>query len=129
MMTDSLADMLTRIRNALMMKHEQVTLPYSQLKEAVAKILAGVGYLRSCEVVGSGVQKALVLQLKYLSNGVAAITRLSRVSKPSRRVYLGYQDLKGKGMGIQILSTAQGILSDGEARQKKVGGEILLEVY
>lgn len=130
MMTDTLSDMLTRIRNALRMKHEQVTVPHSRLKEAVARILSKGGYLGSLEVLGEGTRKTLVLQLKYLPDGTSAITRVNRVSKPSRRVYLGYPDLKGYrgGVGIQILSTSKGILSDGEARGKKVGGEILLEV-
>ncbi|MBI4125190.1 MAG: 30S ribosomal protein S8 [Deltaproteobacteria bacterium] len=131
MMTDPLSDLLTRIRNALMMRHEQVTIPHSKLKESVGKILSAEGYISGLEVVGKGTQKALVLQLKYLPDGAGAITNLSRVSRLSRRVYLSYKDLKPfrGGLGTQILSTSKGILTDGEARKQKVGGEILLELW
>lgn len=131
MMTDPISDMLTRIRNALMMKQEQAVIPYSKLKEQVARLLAEAGYIQSVEVAGEGTQKALICQLKYLPEGTSAITGIARISKPSRRVYRGYEDLKGfrGGLGLQILSTSKGVLTDVQAREQKIGGEVLLEIY
>lgn len=131
MMTDPIADMLTRIRNALMMKHEQVTIPYSKLKEAVLKILAESGFLKGYEVLGESIRKQLAVQLKYDGEGKGVIADLQRVSKPSRRIFSAYEDLKPyrRGFGVQILSTSKGVLSDEEARRQKVGGEILMEIW
>ena len=130
-MTDNIADMLTRIRNALMMHHEQVTVPYSKQKEAVAKILQKEGFLRGVEVLGEKTKKSLVVALKYLPDGTPTISDLKRVSKQSRRVYCGYEDLTElrSGMGVRILTTSKGLMSDQEAKEKKMGGEILLEVW
>lgn len=131
MMTDLIADLLTRIRNALAMKHAQVAVPHSRIKEAVVKILQREGYLAGYEVIGKEPKASLVVQLKYLPDGTAAIANLERISKPGRRVFCGYEELKPvrAGMGTKILTTPKGILSDAEARNQKVGGEILLEVW
>lgn len=130
-MTDNIADMLTRIRNALLMKQEQVVVPYSKLKEGVAKLLCREGFLRGVEVAGEKTKKSLVLRLKYLADGSPVITNLKKISHLSRRVYSGFEDLKPfrSGMGVRILTTSKGILTDEEARQKKLGGEVLLEVW
>lgn len=131
MMTDPIADMLTRIRNALLMKHEQVTVPYSRMKEAVLKIIAETGFIKGYEVLGESIRKQLVVQLKYAGDGKGVIANLKRVSKPSRRIFSAYEDLKPyrRGFGVQILSTSRGVLSDEEARRQKVGGEIIMEIW
>ena len=131
MMTDPIADMLTRIRNALMMKHKQVTVPYSKLKEAILKIVAETGFIIGFEVIGESIKKQLVIQLKYSEEGRGSIAFLGRVSKPSRRIFSGYEDLKlyRQGLGVQILSTSKGILSEADARKHKIGGEILMEIW
>lgn len=130
-MTDPIADLLTRIKNALRMHHEQVAIPHSKLKEAVLRILKQEGFIHGHDSVGEGIQKSLVVQLKYLSNGAPAITTLKRLSHLSRRVFAGYKELKPlrSGFGLRILSTPKGVLSDTEARDKKLGGEILIEVW
>lgn len=131
MMTDPIADMLTRIRNALLMKHEQVTVPYSRMKEAVLKIIAETGFIKGYEVLGESIRKQLVVQLKYAGDGKGVIANLKRVSKPSRRIFSTYEDLKPyrRGFGVQILSTSRGVLSDEDARRQKVGGEIIMEIW
>lgn len=131
MMTDPLSDMLTRIRNALMMKHSQVTIPYSKLKEAVLKVVEDCGFVKGYEVLSEGIRKQLVVQLKYSESGQGTIAALRKVSKPSRKIFSGYEDLKPyrRGLGVQILSTSKGILSDEEARKQKVGGEVLMEIW
>lgn len=131
MMTDTIADMLTRIRNGLLMHQEQVTVPYSKLKAGIASLLHREGFIRGVQVVGEGLKKSLVLEMKYLPDGSAIITSLKRVSKISRRVYCSHEKLKPSrsGMGVLILTTSKGILSDREAKSQKIGGEVLLEVW
>ncbi|OGQ47973.1 MAG: 30S ribosomal protein S8 [Deltaproteobacteria bacterium RIFCSPLOWO2_02_FULL_46_8] len=131
MMTDPLADMLTRIRNAIMMRHEQVTMPHSRFKESVLKVLKKEGFVVDFETVGSGTKKALVVALKYATDGTAAITNIRKVSKPGRRFFGGYQELKPfrGGLGVRILTTSKGVVSEAEARNQKLGGEILVEVW
>lgn len=131
MMTDSTSDLITRIRNALMMQHAQVTIPYSRLKESVLKILQQEGYIQNIEILGEGVRKMLVVGLKYAADGSPVITSLRKVSKPSRRVYRGTSDIKAfrRGLGLKIITTSKGLLSDGQARKQKVGGEVLIEVW
>jgi len=131
MLTDPIADMLTRMRNALMMRHEQVNVPHSRLKEGVLKILKQEGFINGYEVLGEKTKKMLVVQLKYTSDGKAVITTLRKISKPGRRSFSGYENFKSyrEGMGLKILTTSKGLLSDHEARKQKVGGEILVEVW
>ena len=131
MLTDPLADLLTRIRNANLMRHEQVTIPYSKLKEAVVKILVQEAFVRSYEVVGEKTKKSLAVSLKYSASGEPTITMLRKMSRPGRRLFSGCEEMKPyrDGMGLKIISTSKGVLSDNEARKLKVGGEILVEVW
>lgn len=130
-MTDTLADMLTRIRNALLMRQAQVVVPYSKLKAEVLRVLQREGFIQSFETVGEKTKKQLVLALKYLPDGNPAMTNLKKVSLVSRRVFAGFEALKPirSGLGVKILSTSKGIFSDAEAREKKIGGEVLVEVW
>ena len=131
MMTDPIADMLTRIRNANRALHESVTMPSSNLKEEIAKILAAEGYIEGYEVKAAGVKRDLVLKLKYQPDRSRVIRGLQRVSSPGRRVYRGAGELprvKG-GLGVVVVSTSQGLLSDREARRRRLGGEIVCEVW
>lgn len=131
MMTDPIADLLTRVRNALQMRHSQVALPHSNLKEEVVALMKKEGYLRGFEVVGEGTKKMIVMELKYLRDGRSAIQTLKRVSKPSCRLYRGYEKLAAKRSewGMRIVTTSAGLLTDSEAIAKKMGGEVLLEVW
>ena len=131
MMTDPIADMLTRIRNGVAVGMPSVDVPYSRLKHAVAKALAEEGFLVQFEVIDGEPRKNLRIQLKYGPDGEKAIQSLQRVSKPGRRIYLGVEDLKPVlgGMGVRVLSTSRGVMSDRVARVKRVGGEVLCEVY
>lgn len=131
-MTDPIADMLTRIRNGAMANHETVDMPWSRLKEAIAKVLVEEGYVRQfrrVQVEGQ-VQDTLKVHLKYDRNNQPVISELKRVSRPGRRVYLGYKDIHPvrKGLGTHILSTPKGIVVDREAVKAKVGGELLCSV-
>ena len=129
-MTDPIADMLTRIRNAFMAGHDQVQVPGSVIKGEIARVLAEEGYVESCETTEEGVKKTITIKLKYGSDGKAAIEEIKRISKPSRRVYVGKDDIprvRG-GMGISILSTSSGIMTGVAARNQKIGGEILCTV-
>ena len=129
-MTDPIADMLTRIRNAFMAGHDQVRIPGSGIKGEIARVLAEEGYVESYEVTEEGVKKTITIRLKYSSDGKAAIEEIKRISKPSRRVYVGKDDIprvRG-GMGISILSTSSGIMTGVAARNQKIGGEILCTV-
>ncbi|MEO0116631.1 MAG: 30S ribosomal protein S8 [candidate division WOR-3 bacterium] len=128
---DPIADMLTRIRNALMRGKPEVKFPYSKIKLEIARILLEEGYINNFQVSGEGVKKEIVILLKYTLDGKPVISELKRVSRPSRRVYAGYREIPkvAGGLGIAILSTPKGILSDREARRQKVGGEILATVW
>lgn len=131
-MTDSIADMLTRIRNALTAKHDTVTVPASKVKVAIADILVREGYVKSYEIAENGVQNDIVITLKYSPvKGQKVVTALKRVSKPGLRVYAGVDDIPKvlNGMGIAILSTSKGILTDKEAKAQHVGGEVLAYVW
>ena len=131
MMTDPIADMLTRIRNAKIVAKPEVSMPASKLKEEIAKILVSEGYANGYDVSGEGAQRELVLRLRYQGKRVPAITGLRRVSKPGLRVYKGADDLPRVegGLGVAIVSTSQGLLPDREARRRRLGGEILCEVW
>ena len=129
--TDPVADMLTRIRNANSAKHETVDVPASNLKKAIAKILLDEGYIKSYEVVEDGTQGVIRIQLKYLAGKEKVISGLRRVSKPGLRVYAGADELPRvlKGLGIAIISTSKGVMTDKAARANHVGGEVLAFVW
>jgi small subunit ribosomal protein S8 len=128
---DPIADFLTRIRNAHMAKHETVEIPHSRMKAEIARIFKEEGYISDISEKGSGAEKRLVVQLKYGPDGQRAIAGLRRMSRPGRRVYRKQKDIPRvlDGLGVAILSTSQGILTDHEARRMGVGGEILCFVY
>ena len=131
-MTDPMADMLTRIRNALTVKKEKVEIPASKLKIDIANILVKEGYIQACEVIEAKPQNSIVLTLKYAQNkNLKVITGLERVSKPGLRVYADVNNIPKvyNGLGIAILSTSKGILSDKEARAMNVGGEVLAKIW
>ena len=129
--TDAIADMLTRIRNANSAKHDTVDVPASNLKKAIAKILLDEGYIKSYEVVEDGTQGVIRIQLKYLAGKEKVISGLRRVSKPGLRVYAGADELPRvlKGLGIAIISTSKGVMTDKAARANHVGGEVLAFVW
>ena len=130
--TDAIADLLTRIRNALTAKHETVEVPASKIKVAIAEILVKEGYVKGFEVVDGAVQNNIVITLKYAPvKGQKVVTGLKRVSTPGLRVYAGVDNLPKvlNGMGIAILSTSKGILTDKEAKAQHVGGEVLAYVW
>jgi small subunit ribosomal protein S8 len=128
---DPIADFLTRIRNAQMAKHASVEIPHSRMKAEIARIFTEEGYVGGFSVVGSGAQKALVIDLKYGPEGQRAIAGLRRMSRPGRRVYRKQKDIPRvlDGLGVAILSTSQGVLTDHQARSRGVGGEVLCFVY
>ena len=130
-MTDTIADMLTRIRNALVVKHETVEVPASNIKKEIAKILLQEGYITSYEVVEDGVQGKIVITLKYGPNGEKVISGLKRISKPGLRIYAGCDELPRVlgGLGIVIVSTSKGVMTDREARKLGIGGEVLAYVW
>ena len=129
--TDPVADMLTRIRNANTAKHATVDVPASNLKKAIAQILLDEGYIKSFEVVEDGTQGIIRIQLKYLAGNEKVISGLRRVSKPVLRVYAGADELPRvlKGLGIAIISTSKGVMTDKKARANHVGGEVLAFVW
>lgn len=129
MITDPISDMLTRIRNAYLVNKAEVRIPYSNMKMAIAKILAGEGYVAGIEKVENGFDE-IRISLKY-KNGNSAINSIKRISKPGRRHYAGYRELPNvqSDYGIAIISTSQGVMSNKEARKRKLGGEVLAEVY
>jgi small subunit ribosomal protein S8 len=131
MMTDPIADMLTRIRNALLIERPFVDIPASKLKVGIAAALQREGFIWDYEVIDQAPQNVLRVNLKYGPNGERVIQHLSRVSKPGRRHYAGVRNTQEilQGMGISILSTNAGILSNREAKAKNVGGEVLCQVY
>ena len=129
--TDPVADMLTRIRNANTAKHESVDVPASNLKKAIAEILLEEGYIKSYQVVEDGTQGIIRIALKYLPNKEKVISGLRRVSKPGLRVYAGADELPRvlRGLGIAIVSTSKGVMTDKQARAAKVGGEVLAYIW
>jgi small subunit ribosomal protein S8 len=130
MMTDPIADMLTRIRNGTMARHDRVELPHSKLKERVAVVMKAEGYLDDVRV-GEEEPKTLTVVLRYGRDRQSAIDGLRRVSTPGRRVYVPHDRIQRvcSGMGISILSTSRGVMTDREARRQRVGGELLCEVW
>jgi small subunit ribosomal protein S8 len=131
MMTDPIADMLTRIRNAVRVERPHVDIPLSKLKRGLAEVLKREGYIWDWEEMPDQPRGHLRVHLKYGPNGERIIRRIRRVSKPGRRVFKGSDLLKPVlgGLGISILSTSRGVISDREARQRRLGGEVLCEVW
>jgi len=129
--TDPVADMLTRIRNANTAKHETVDVPASNLKKAIAQILLDEGYIKAFSIVDDGTQGIIRIALKYLTGKEKVISGLRRVSKPGLRVYAGADELPKvlKGLGIAIISTSKGVMTDKSARANHVGGEVLAFVW
>ena len=129
--TDPIADMLTRIRNANSAKHDTVDIPASNMKKAIAQILVDEGYIKSFTVEEDGKQGIMDIQLKYGPNKSQVITGLRRVSKPGLRIYTSCEDMPKvmKGLGIAIISTSKGIMTDKDARKANVGGEVLAFIW
>jgi small subunit ribosomal protein S8 len=130
-MTDPIADMLTRIRNANMAYKDEILVPSSSVKERIAEILAREGYLAETSVGGEGKDRAITIRLKYGPNRERTISGLERVSKPGRRVYAGKESIPRVlgGLGIAILSTSRGLLTDRQAKKQGVGGEVLAYIW
>jgi small subunit ribosomal protein S8 len=131
MVNDPIADMLTRIRNASLVKQKQVVMPSSKIKESIAQILQDEGFIDAFAVSDEKPQGRLVLRLKYTAQGRPVITGLQRVSKPGRRYYSGAKDIPWvrSGLGINIVSTPKGLMTGRKARREKLGGEILCNVW
>ncbi len=130
-MTDPIADLLTRIRNGQLARHEKVTLPWSVMKEGVARALASEGYVRDVVVGGEATKRSLTVLLAYTESGEPVISGVRRVSKPGLRVYSSVRNIPSvrSGYGISVLSTPAGLLANREARRRKVGGEVVCEVW
>lgn len=131
MLTDPIADMLTRIRNANMALHDVVRMPTSKLKVGVAKVLVDEGYISGYDVEGDGPKSELVVRLKYDAQRRRVLTGIKRISKPGRRVYADRDSVPKVlgGMGVSVLSTSQGLMTGQEARRRGIGGEILCSVW
>lgn len=129
--TDPIADMLTRIRNANNARHTTVDIPASNMKKAIAKILLDEGYVKNVEVIDDNIQGVISITLKYGENKQKVLTGLKRVSKPGLRSYASKEELPKvlKGLGIAIISTSKGVMTDKEARRQNVGGEVLAFIW
>ncbi len=129
--TDTIADMLTRIRNAKAMRYTEVSVPASKLKEELARILKEEGFIEDYKIVEKDVQKTIVLTLKYGKNKESVITGLKRISKPGLRVYVKSGEVPKvlNGLGIAIISTSHGIMTDKEARKQNLGGEVIAYIW
>lgn len=129
-MSDPIADMLTRMRNASLREHKQVSIPLSSIKENIAKVLKSEGFINDYSVQDTAVGKELVVSLRYSVKGEPVIRNIARISKPGLRVFKGFNTLKPvlNGQGIYILSTSKGILSDIECKKMKIGGEVICVV-
>ncbi len=130
-MTDPISDLLTRIRNAILAQHDRLDVPTSRLKESMSDVLKREGYIEDYEILEAEPQGVLRIFLRYSDEGVPAIRRLARVSKPGRRVYRGADGIKPvlNGLGVAIVSTSRGLLTDRQARAERIGGEILCELW
>lgn len=130
-MTDPIADMLTRIRNANTVKHETVDVPASNIKKELARILLEEGFIRGYDVIEDGKQGVIRIQLKYGQEGERVISGIKRISKPGMRIYANACEVPKvlNGLGIAIVSTSKGILTDKQARQNNVGGEVICYVW
>ncbi len=129
--SDPIADLLTRIRNGLGARHGEVRVPHSRVKARIAEILMTEGYLDEVEVIAAPIQSEIRIRLKYTNNREPVIKGIKRVSKPGLRVYASRQDLPRVqgGLGIAVVSTSKGLMTDKEARRQKVGGEVMCEVW
>ena len=130
-MSDVIADMLTRIRNANDAKHATVDIPASNMKKSIADILVNEGYVKSYQVIDDGKQGTIRVTLKYAGNKQKVLRGLKRVSKPGLRIYAGYEDMPKvmNGLGIAIVSTSKGLMTDKQARAGKIGGEVLAFIW
>ena len=128
---DPIADMLTRIRNAQVAKHDSITMPASNMKKSIAKLLHEEGYIKSYEFIDDGLQGSIKITLKYLDKKQPVIVGLKRISKPGLRVYAACEDLPKvlDGLGIAIISTSKGVMTDKAARKENLGGEVLCYVW
>ncbi len=131
MMNDPVSDMLTRIRNASMVRAKDVPMPMSKLKFAIAKLLEGEGFVAGVETFTEGARPMLRIKLAYRDGGDPAISTITRLSKPSRRIYVKANDLSRvrSGFGCAIISTPNGLMTNSEARKRRLGGELICEVY
>ena len=131
LMNDPIADMLTRIRNALIARHDTVTLPASNMKKSIAKILLDEGYIKSVDYIDDGLQGQIKIVLKYAEGKQSVIKGLKRISKPGLRVYARTEELPKVlgGLGVAIVSTSKGVMTDKEARKAGVGGEVLAYIW
>ena len=129
--TDTIADMLTRIRNASSARHETVDIPASNMKKSIAQILVDEGFVKSFQVIEDGKQGVIRMTLKYVDGKTPVITGMRRVSKPGLRIYSNCEDMPKvmKGLGIAIVSTSKGVMTDKKAREENVGGEVLAFVW
>ena len=129
--TDTIADMLTRIRNANAAKHDTVDIPASNMKKAIADILVNEGYIKGYQVIEDGKQGVIRVTLKYTPTKQKVIRGIRRVSKPGLRIYAGYEDMPRvmNGLGIVIVSTSKGLMTDKKARAQKIGGEVIAFVW
>ena len=129
--TDPIADMLTRIRNANSAKHDTVDIPASNMKKSIAQILVDEGYIKGYKVIEDGKQGVIKVTLKYTDGKTPVITGLRRVSKPGLRIYSNAEDMPKvmKGLGIAIISTSKGVMTDREARKQHIGGEVLAYIW
>ena len=130
-LTDPIADMLTRIRNAQRVGHPAITLPASKLKQKVADVLATEGFVQGVELKDDGLQGELTITLKYGQEKAPAINEIKRISRPGKRVYVGVREVPRvkNGLGIAVLSTSKGVMVDREARTQRLGGELLCTVW
>src|SRR5205085_6859408 len=131
MTSDPIADMLTRVRNAMLARHPKVDIPASKLKAEIARILKEEGYIANFKVAEEGVKKVIKIYLKYSTDNLPVITKIERVSRPGCRVYVGQDDIPRiqGGLGINILTTARGVMTGKSARKEKVGGEVLCRIW
>jgi small subunit ribosomal protein S8 len=131
MTSDPIADMLTRVRNAMASRHPKVDVPASRLKAEIARILKEEGYIVNFKVAEEGVKKVIKIYLKYATNNAPVITRIERISRPGCRVYVGRDDIPRVqgGLGINILTTARGVMTGRTAHKEGVGGEVLCQIW
>ena len=131
MMTDPVADMLTRIRNGLQSRHAAVEMPASKLKSAIAEVLKDEGYIKGFATTGEGATKTLKVELRYVGKNEPVLSGLKRISKPGLRVYSAATDIPRVfgGLGVAIISTSRGVMSGAQARKMRVGGEIICHVW